>query len=332
MTDHTTPPSRRARARGAMAGLAIGDAIGRPVEGLSAAEIQARYGRVTGYLADTPAGSDDTEYALLTAKTVLRAGTSATRDDFAAAWIEDVLPQRDGFAGGGFSEMAAIDNLRRGVRPPLSGDHIHGWSDGLAMRVAPLGIVADGDVVLAARLAVEDGVVSHSGEGIHSGVAVAVAVTAAMAGADAESAFAAALAAIPADSWTARNLVDGRELVHAHDDPDALAIALHDRLAIVDYYWADIAPEAAALALCAVIAGRGRFADSTLFAVNLGRDADTIAAMAGCIAGAIDGVDAIPQDWLDGLRPVEGSCIRSMAGIHPLDTADQLVDLVEGTR
>jgi ADP-ribosylglycohydrolase len=332
MTDVKTTPTLRERARGAMAGLAIGDAIGRPVEGLSAAEIQAKYGRVTGYLNDTPAGSDDTEYALLTAKTILRVGTGATRDDFAQSWIDDVLPQADGFAGGGFSEMAAIDNLRRGLRPPLSGDHIHSWSDGLAMRVAPIGIAADGDRALAAHLAIEDGVVSHSGEGVHCGVAVAVAVTAAMAGADADEAFAAALAAVPEDSWIARNLIDGRELVNAISDQDELAIALHDRLAIVDYYWADIAPEAAALALCAVIAGRGDFTDSTLFAVNLGRDADTIAAMAGCVAGAISGVDAIPRAWLDGLRPVEGSCIRSMAGIHPLDTADQLVDLLEATR
>ena len=134
-----------------MAGLAIGDAIGRPVEGLSAAEIQERYGRVTGYLTDTPAGSDDTEYALLTASTILRVGTGATREDFAQSWIDEVLPQADGFAGGGFSEMAAIDNLRRGLRPPLSGDHIHSWSDGLAMRVAPIGIAANGDRALAAR-------------------------------------------------------------------------------------------------------------------------------------------------------------------------------------
>lgn len=321
---------RRARARGSLAGLAIGDAIGRPVEGMSAAEIQNRYGRIAGYLDDTPAGSDDTEYALLTAHTVLRVGVGASREDFANSWIDLVLPQLDQFRGGGFSEMAAIDNLRRGIRPPLSGDHIHSWSDGLAMRVAPLGIAADGDRALAAHLATEDGCVSHSGEGIHSGVAVAVAVTAAMAGADAEEAFGAGLAAIPGDSWTARNLSDARELVHAVEDPDRLALALYDRLAIVDYYWADIAPEATALAMAAVLAGRGDFTQSVLFAVNLGRDADTIAAIAGCIAGAISGVDRIPAEWLEGLRPVEGSCIRAMAGRHPIAVADELVELVEG--
>ncbi|GAA4174646.1 ADP-ribosylglycohydrolase family protein [Gryllotalpicola koreensis] len=329
-SEHLTPTLRE-RARGSMAGLAIGDAIGRPVEGLSAAEIQAKHGRVTGYLQWPPAGSDDTEYALLTAKTLLRVGPGATRDDFAHSWVEDVLPQADNFAGGGFSEMAAIDNLRRGIRPPLSGDHIHSWSDGLAMRVAPLGIVSPGDIAAAARLATEDGTVSHSGEGIVAGIAVAAAVAAAMGGADAEESFDAALSAIPADSWTARNLETGRRLVREIAEVDELAVALHDALAVADYYWADLAPEAVGLALSAVLAGKGDFVDSTLFAVNLGRDADTIAAMSGCVAGAISGVDAIPREWLEALRPVEGSCIRSMAGIHPVDTADQLIDLLEGS-
>lgn len=324
--------SARDRARGSMAGLAIGDAIGRPVEGLSAQEIQARYGRVEGYLQWPPAGSDDTEYALLTARTLHRVGIEASAEDFAQTWIDDVLPQLDNFAGGGFSEMAAIDNLRRGVRPPQSGDHIHAWSDGLAMRVAPLGIVSGGDSVLAARLATADGQVSHSGEGIHAGVAVAVAVAAAMEGAAAGAAYDAALAAIPADSWTARNLMDARDIVAGESDPGRLALALHDRLAVDDYYWADLAPEAVGLAMAAVLAGDGDFQASVLFAVNLGRDADTIAAMAGCIAGAISGVGTIPEEWVDALRPVEGSCIRTTAGIHPLDAADALIDLLEQTR
>uniref|UniRef100_UPI003F4973DF ADP-ribosylglycohydrolase family protein n=1 Tax=Paenarthrobacter ureafaciens TaxID=37931 RepID=UPI003F4973DF len=317
------------RARGSMAGLAIGDAIGRPVEGLSAGEIQAKHGRVTGYLLSDPAGSDDTEYALLTAKTVQRRGIHATAEDFAQGWIEDVLPQADDFKGGGFSEMAAIDNLRRGIRPPLSGDTMHGWSDGLAMRVSPLGIAANGDTAVARRLAEADGAVSHTTEGVWAGVVIAVAVTAAMAGADVEACYQAGLDAIPADSWTARNLIDARDIVHSGLDHDALALALHDRLAVIDYFWADLAPEAVGLAMASVLHARGRAADSILFAVNMGRDADTTAAIAGCVAGAISGLQDLPKEWVDGLAPVEGSCIKSMRGIHPLTAADDLVRNLE---
>ncbi|QNA93987.1 ADP-ribosylglycohydrolase family protein [Microbacterium sp. Se63.02b] len=228
--------------------------------------------------------------------------------------------------------MAAIDNLRHGIRPPLSGDTMHGWSDGLAMRVSPLGIVADGDVELARRLAEADGAVSHTTEGIWAGVVVAVAVTCALTGADAAACYDAGLAAIPADSWTARNLRDARDLVHSGLDDDALARALHDRLAVADYFWADLAPEAVGLAMASVLHAEGRAADSILFAVNMGRDADTTAAIAGCIGGAISGIGDLPEEWVAGLRPVAGSCIRSMAGIHPLDAADTLTRIVEEAR
>jgi ADP-ribosyl-[dinitrogen reductase] hydrolase len=43
------------------------------------------------------------------------------------------------------------------------------------------------------------------------------------------------------------------------------------------------------------------FRDAVLLAANLGEDADTTAAVAGQIAGAIYGVSGIPAEWLDRL-------------------------------
>ena len=39
-----------------------------------------------------------------------------------------------------------------------------------------------------------------------------------------------------------------------------------------------------------------------LAAVNLGSDSDTTACVAGALAGAVYGYDAIPPEWLDALR------------------------------
>lgn len=44
------------------------------------------------------------------------------------------------------------------------------------------------------------------------------------------------------------------------------------------------------------------FEDACTFAVRIGGDADTIAAMAGAIAGARFGASAIPERWLAGLE------------------------------
>lgn len=43
------------------------------------------------------------------------------------------------------------------------------------------------------------------------------------------------------------------------------------------------------------------YADCVLKAVNLGHDTDTVAAVAGGLAGSLYRFDAIPQRWLDGL-------------------------------
>ncbi|MCK7518780.1 MAG: ADP-ribosylglycohydrolase family protein [Ignavibacteriales bacterium] len=59
------------RARGSFIGLAIGDALGSPTEGKTPDEITSRWGRVTDFLTDDQGGSDDTEYALFSAKLLL---------------------------------------------------------------------------------------------------------------------------------------------------------------------------------------------------------------------------------------------------------------------
>ena len=44
------------------------------------------------------------------------------------------------------------------------------------------------------------------------------------------------------------------------------------------------------------------FAECVLAAVNLGRDTDTTACVAGALAGAVYGFDAIPLEWIEALR------------------------------
>ncbi len=315
------------RARGCLAGLAVGDALGRPVEGMSAQEIREKYGSVSDFVNMTPGGSDDTEYALLTASAILKYGKNITADDFADFWIEKVCPQTQAFAGAGFSEMNAIANLRNGLRPPFSGQHNHAWSDGLAMRVAPVGIIAAGDYEAAKRIAIADGMVSHAGEGIHSGVVIAVAIAGAMKGLDATKVFEDACEAIPKNSWTYRSMMDVKAIVNANRalPKSEIADLLLKKVAVVDYFYADLAPEAVSLAMAAVLYGEGSYVETLLFAVNLGRDADTIAAMAGAVAGAISGYTAIPENWKQAVISVGGTCLQFAKGLNPYSLAEELI-------
>ncbi|MYR59774.1 hypothetical protein GTY54_27270, partial [Streptomyces sp. SID625] len=67
------------------------------------------------------------------------------------------------------------------------------------------------------------------------------------------------------------------------------------------------------------------FRDAVLTAVNMGRDADTTAAVAGALAGATQGVAAVPEDWAAAIGPARGTCLPSVAGRHVLEVADLLV-------
>ncbi|WP_442538236.1 ADP-ribosylglycohydrolase family protein, partial [Streptomyces pseudogriseolus] len=270
----------RERARGALLGLAVGDAMGAPAENMKPSEIRAKWGRITGYVNDPPAGTDDTEYAIFSGLLAARHGSALTPAHVEAAWHEWIADRAEGpFRGAGFSERGTLENLRRGLAAPISAQHRHAWSDGLAMRAAPYGVHAAGRPDEAARLAAIDGSVSHDGEGIHGGRAVAAGVAAAMAGAPVVTVVASALAVVPDDSWTARSL--RRAVTAAHRGERAVRAAV----VIGGYPWTDLAPEAVALAFGAYAAADGDFEQAVLTAVNMGRDADTTAAVAGALAG-----------------------------------------------
>lgn len=322
----------RERARGALLGLAVGDALGAPAENMRPSEIRRRWGRIEGFVSDNPAGTDDTEYAIFSGLLLARHGSALTVTHVENAWHHWLADLDEGpFRGAGFSERGTLENLRRGLAAPITAQHRHAWSDGLAMRAAPFGVFAAGRPAEAARLVAVDGTVSHEGEGIYGGQAVAAGVAAAMTGAGPASVVAAALSAIPMDSWTARSL--RRAVVAAgREYPDTLTRERAVRSAVVigGYPWTDLAPEAVGLAFGAFAAARGDFRTSVLTAVNMGRDADTTAAVAGALSGAVSGAGAIPAEWSSAIGPVRGSCLPSMRGYHVLDIADLLTPDDEG--
>jgi ADP-ribosylglycohydrolase len=322
--------SLRERVHGAVVGQAVGDALGAPTEGMSRSTIRSVHGRVTGFLSSDQAGTDDSEYAALTAQILLRYGPSLTADDVSTEWYRVLAHQAGGFVHGGFSEMDAIHNLARGWRAPVSGTDNHEmWSDGSAMRAAPIGAYCAGDPAEAARLAGIDASVSHARDGIWCGQAIAAAVAAAVAAADWHEVVTAGLAALPTESWSARMLTRAIEVTTGPGDTEDRLDALEATIAIRHYPFADVAPEATALAFGVFAIAEGAYVPSVLGGVNIGRDADTIAAMAGAMAGALGGVAAIPADWRERVSVLHGDCIKATAGISLAALADAIADAAE---
>jgi ADP-ribosylglycohydrolase len=192
------------------------------------------------------------------------------------------------------------------------------------MRVAPFGIASAGDPQFAAHLANIDGSVSHSGEGIYSGQAVAVAVATAMTGSSLENIIQSALDVIPQDSWTASSISRAVQIGNDANDVWNALEPLHSSLVCSHYYWSDIAPEAVGLAFGLIVAAKGKFEDAVLGAVNVGRDTDTIAAIAGAICGALHGIQTIRESWIQRISISKGNCINAVKGMNIIDVADEL--------
>lgn len=317
------------RARGAFVGLAIGDMLGAPAEGKTPDQIQKQWGRITDFLSDDQTVSDDTEFALFSAQLILEKKSELTALDVVQAWRKNIITVNNNYKGAGFSEMLTIKNIIQGLQPPQSGKHLHSWSDGLAMRVAPYGIASVGKPELAAYFAKIDGSVSHAGEGIYSGQAVAAAIAEAMTGASLQNIFHSALANLPKDSWTASSINRAVKIGNDASDIWSALDTLYESLVCKVYYWPDIAPEAVGLAFGVISSAKGNFEDSVLGAVNIGRDADTIAALAGTICGALNGIQCIPKRWIKRITAVKGNCINSVAGMNIIEVADNLVFLAE---
>ncbi|MEW6194484.1 MAG: ADP-ribosylglycohydrolase family protein [Bacteroidota bacterium] len=317
------------KAKGCLVGLAIGDALGIHTEGKTPDEIKKQFGFVSDFLSENPAGSDDTEFALFNALILLKHGKKIDSKIIAGEWREFILPHEGAFKGAGFSQMMAIENLRKGLEPPQTGMHAHSWSDGLAMRVAPFGIIFPGQPEKACALTIEDGSVDHSGEGIYSAMAVVSAISMAMIDASLEKIFDMALNSMPKDSWSYRAIVKGIEIGSTALNMDDALVKLYNEIPSSYYHWADVAPEAVGLSFGLIAASKGNFSDAVLGGVNIGRDTDTIAAIAGAIIGAKIGYGMLPEKWSGKVKTVNGKCIEMVKDIDLVSIASKLSELID---
>lgn len=312
------------KAYGALSGLAIGDSLG---DAARKPENRANYGITTDFNKGASWSTDDTEFALLTAKTLIGCGGNLTSDIVVKAWLEDVAVQ-DEFKRGGASEIEAANNLRKGIRPPLSGKYnaFH-MSDGSAMRIGPVGIICAGDPERAAAMAEIDASVSHYRDGIWGAQAVAVAVSMAMVDATMEEIFDAIMKVIPEESWFYHAMNRAFEIVdNANGSILDAWMPLHDELYTSS--WATTA-EALPSAFACLRMRSETFREGVVLAANFARDADTIGAVAGAILGAKYGASSIPTHWVEKTRYPTGTCLQFTNGLDIKEMAGELAKLID---
>lgn len=298
---NATEPTLRERALGAYLGLAVGDALGATVEFLTPSEIRHQYGElrdiVGGGWLRLKAGqvTDDTQMSLALGAAILESGGWDLHNiaEHWLAWLK--------------SKPIDVGNTcRRGlVRYGRDGSLESPFSDGDAgngalMRNLPAVLYAFRDAALLERCSIEQAHVTHN----HPLSDAATLCVARM------------LADLLAGGHWRDNLAKlrahAKALVEAHRqfrfDPypkRATGYVVDTVQTVLHAFFAT-----------------DSFESCVIRTVNCGGDADTTGAIAGMLAGAHYGIDAIPARWIKRLdRDVRDAIVRQVDGLLALGRA-----------
>lgn len=290
------PPTMREALAGVLAGTAVGDALGLPMEGLSArrqaklfpAPVRHRLVGRWGMI------SDDTEHTLMVAQALLESSHDLARFEGAFArklrWWLASLP-----AGVGLATLRAILKLWLGVPPRRSGV----WSagNGPAMRSAVLGVYFVDDAVARALFVQAATEITHRDPRALI-AALAVAETAAwMAKArDDAEALLGALENLGGHAEWPPIIARLREALASDEPVIAFARELGATKGVSGYAFQSVP-----VALYAALRHRRDFAMAVTEVIACGGDTDTTGAITGALVGARVGLAGIPQEWRDGV-------------------------------
>jgi ADP-ribosyl-[dinitrogen reductase] hydrolase len=280
------------RSCGCLIGLAVGDALGTTLE----FKPRDTYPHITDMVGGGPfsldAGTwtDDTSMALALGEALLASGAKGSVFDPEEAQRRFVKWWRHG----AFSPTGSCFDIGIATRQALArfeetGDPIAGSTDpysagnGSLMRLAPVAIWGTRqDPAVVTRVARRQSMTTHAADAcLDACEAYALVLRSAILGADFEEAL-----AVPADGFGPEigPIMAGSWRGKARDQISSSGFVAHSLEAAI---WS--------------VANTTSFDDAVLLAANLGDDADTTAAIAGQLAGAIYGASSIRQTWLDKL-------------------------------
>lgn len=282
MTEHLP----RERFVGCLVGLAVGDALGAPLEFMGRDAIAATHGEVRellggGWLNVEPGEwTDDTQMALALAESIVARGR-VDPVDIARRFVEWMRTHPKDI---GNITRTALGYLAQGIPHDEVGPRVcremagRCAGNGGIMRCAPVGLVHAARPDALVRDSIATSALTHADpQAVWSAVAVNLAIVELLAGRGA-------------------GLVE--RVAAAIEEPRVReALLAAPGLARADVRSGGYVLETLGAAFWALENHRG-FEDVVVAAINLGDDADTVGAVAGALAGAREGVAAIPERWL----------------------------------
>jgi ADP-ribosylglycohydrolase len=264
-----------------------------------------------------------------------------TPDDYARIWLEKMNPHRFWV-----TERIVLEKLRLGMNPWDTGRG-QPLADAALMSIAPAGIINVGDPAQAYQDAFALAAMHQDGIERDAAATVAAAVAAALLPGTTVDAVLEVMRRY--SSYEVRRLIEmALDLAAASADAgqfaDAFYAAMLDRtfpcppgLPWDPDRWVGPTSREALPAVVGVLRVSGADANQCIIeGASLGRDADTIASVVGCIAGSLHGASALRDDWIadceaanqDLFTEAEGSA----AGAGFRVTAERLIQALHQHR
>ncbi|SBT40531.1 ADP-ribosylglycohydrolase family protein [Micromonospora auratinigra] len=321
------------RIHGAWLGRCAGCCLGKPVEGLTRAEV-GRYLAAAGadpltdylpLLDPLPTGvshlhesapfasrgrftmtprDDDLDWTILGLHLLETYGPQLTTTDIAREWL-DRLPFTQTFT----AERAAYRNLLHGLRPPATATTDNPYREwiGALIRADMWGYTNPGDPARAVEFALTDAVLSHVGNGIYGEMWAAALVATAFTAPDARTALDTARTWIPSRSRLREAQDRVLELFDAGKPWGEATDILHGELG--HYNWVHTINNAVWIS-AGLLWGAGDYTRTLELTMRSGDDTDSNGATAGSVFGALHGRAAIPERWTAPLGGAVRSAIR----------------------
>jgi ADP-ribosylglycohydrolase len=269
---------------------------------------------------------DDINYTLMALRVLELHGADFTSDDVAQGWLLD-LPAGRAFT----AERVAYRNLLEGLSPPLTArvrNPFREWI-GAQIRTDLYGWVNPGDPLRAAEWAWRDASVSHTRNGLYGAMFVAAMASEALVASSVGTVLDVGASVVPSGSRMARAIEFGRGLAATTSDPTEAYAALEAEFA--GMHWVH-ALNNTALVAYALEAGAGDFDRSICLTVMGGWDTDSNGATVGAVAGALGGTAAIAPRWSDPLKNRMSTSIPGCDGQTFDDVAARTLAVAERVR
>ncbi len=306
---------------GCLAGLAIGDAMGRPTELLfNYRRIERKFGRVTSLVGDKPgAVTDDTRLTLALADVIIGHGRMITSDELIQAWKhhpefgwKKFLKSFKRDEGFWIGEHLVAWLGRLGIPGTLTG-YLNPSSifvgNEAAMMISPVGIIYRGRPGEAAAAALEVSRAVVAGEARKAAGAWAAAISYALTeGADVDGTIDTLRRY---SSYKLRSAIDkALYIAQKYEDVFDVRAELYShclRPVTID------ALETISIATAMFKIAEANPMKAVIGGANFGRDSDTIAGMAGLLSGAICGIEGLDRETYERVCEVNSFDLEEYA-------------------